>query len=753
MRPPSKQQNGNDQANTYYPHGKPTVFNMRVHNLNDSDAKRPRPDAGTRSRVRLRDRMKAFLPFLEKPISDVSEGEGACSNLDQHWIDLDLIRGWLETCERQHGHVCQLVKHNPNSPTCSPAWLIDVENLCLVRGKAEMQYFALSYVWGPSNSLACTEMANLELLQQRAALETTVRMPKTIAHAVQLTKLLGKRYLWADRFCIVQDNSPDKQAQLDGMGDIFAGASATIIAATGNDAEQGLTGIPGVTSSRNLFGRRDSEDDELDFDNGGGIDMYDSGDDDADSSIYYQSDDSFVAAMRSGSPTSVGRPGAGAWVGDTASGEDTDFPLIKSNVEILVEQARVLMKSAWYSRGWTFQEQMFSGRKIIFQDETVNWECSCAAWHEAQVQDAVEACHQEQQEKQAIAGRLPLNDTRWPDLRRFARLISLYNRRHLTYPEDIIDAFAGVISSLNETFAGGFVSGLPQMFFDSALLWQPHRPMQRRLKRGAREACLPSWSWVGWYGTLNSESWRSGYDYLRKNADEYQEGDSSVWQPASWHTTSTVNWSYVDDSGKLHGIDNSGHRYRGERFDSTQILPEGWTRHTCEESERSFFRHDCERVQEFWYPIPLRKETDPLGPHARARYLACTTRSAVLDVGETFHDDAAGECLCADLVDSQQSWVGVLRYPFAQWMGFEPTSSKHELIELSAGSVLNQETEAVSFEEWSRPGCPRQNGKYEFYNVMAIRRDGPTAYRVAVGRVEKTAWERLATQEVDVRLG
>jgi hypothetical protein len=125
----------------------------------------------------------------------------------------------------------------------------------------------------------------------------------------------------------------------------------------------------------------------------------------------------------------------------------------------------------------------------------------------------------------------------------------------------------------------------------------------------------------------------------------------------------------------------------------------------------------------------------------------------VLSIGETFHSDTTSKCLCADLVDSGKNWVGVLRYPFARWMGVEPTYSKHELIELSAGSVLDQETEAVSFDEWSRPGCLRQSGKYEFYNVMAIRWDGSTAYRLAVGRVEKTAWQRLATEEIGVTLG
>jgi hypothetical protein len=77
----------------------------------------------------------------------------------------------------------------------------------------------------------------------------------------------------------------------------------------------------------------------------------------------------------------------------------------------------------------------------------------------------------------------------------------------------------------------------------------------------------------------------------------------------------------------------------------------------------------------------------------------------------------------------------------------------HELIELSAGSVLDQETEEVSIDEWFRPECPRFTGKYEFYNVMAIKWDGSIAYRQAVGRVTKTAWERLANEDIEITLG
>ena len=63
------------------------------------------------------------------------------------------------------------------------------------------------------------------------------------------------------------------------------------------------------------------------------------------------------------------------------------------------------------------------------------------------------------------------------------------------------------------------MTGLPQMLFDSALLWQPYKPITRRTRKGEQEACLPSWSWVGWHGDISFPSWRSGYDYIRKNPE------------------------------------------------------------------------------------------------------------------------------------------------------------------------------------------------------------------------------------------
>lgn len=77
----------------------------------------------------------------------------------------------------------------------------------------------------------------------------------------------------------------------------------------------------------------------------------------------------------------------------------------------------------------------------------------------------------------------------WPDLYRYGRLVALFNIRHLRYQEDVLDVFAGVLSEVNRWFICGFISGLPQMFFDAALLWQPHLPMDGRIASCRRPPC------------------------------------------------------------------------------------------------------------------------------------------------------------------------------------------------------------------------------------------------------------------------
>lgn len=70
-----------------------------------------------------------------------------------------------------------------------------------------------------------------------------VSIPRTIADTISLLRKIGKRYLWVDCFCIIQDDDDDKQQHLPIMDSIYNQAGRVIIAATGSDAHAGLPGM------------------------------------------------------------------------------------------------------------------------------------------------------------------------------------------------------------------------------------------------------------------------------------------------------------------------------------------------------------------------------------------------------------------------------------------------------------------------------------------------------------------------------
>ena len=208
----------------------------------------------------LRDeKMNAFLPYVDKPGAveeKVTSQPVRLAEINKEWIDLDILRGWTSACDQYHGDVCRHIQDsNMPQPVKKPYWLIDVDSFCLVKACPQMEYLALSYVWGHSKAeSACALQENIDALQVPGALAgKLILMPKTVLHATHLTRLLGKNYLWVDRFCIVQnDGTGAKQVQLDAMGDIYAGAEAVIIAACGENADCGLHGIPSVSDRRYL---------------------------------------------------------------------------------------------------------------------------------------------------------------------------------------------------------------------------------------------------------------------------------------------------------------------------------------------------------------------------------------------------------------------------------------------------------------------------------------------------------------------
>ncbi|KAF2962899.1 hypothetical protein GQX73_g10681 [Xylaria multiplex] len=154
-----------------------------------------------------------------------------------------IICDWLQHCCHFHGNRC-------STPA---AWLlnsgihynfIDVELECVVTPLKDVQFVALSYVWGTVETLQALE-SNIDDLKRPGSLSISSSqiVPQTIRDAMRLCTLTRQRYLWVDRICIVQDDYKIKQQHLRAMAEIYAKAEFTIVAADGIDANHGLSGI------------------------------------------------------------------------------------------------------------------------------------------------------------------------------------------------------------------------------------------------------------------------------------------------------------------------------------------------------------------------------------------------------------------------------------------------------------------------------------------------------------------------------
>lgn len=138
-------------------------------------------------------------------------------------VDFKIISEWLDFCQSRHCITCN--SHRP-SPQRIRFVDCEAEPPVICTPSSTEKYFALSYVWGQKVS-DC--------------------WPRVVEDAIEVTRKLGYRYLWVDRYCIDQGNSEEKHFMIRQMATIYEGADLTIVAAAGNDSSYGL---PGVGSTR-----------------------------------------------------------------------------------------------------------------------------------------------------------------------------------------------------------------------------------------------------------------------------------------------------------------------------------------------------------------------------------------------------------------------------------------------------------------------------------------------------------------------
>jgi hypothetical protein len=173
--------------------------------------------------------------------------------IDPLWLDIPRVCLWPKCCDENHHGSCHSLSEWATIEPAPSIILIDVDHYHLVQVSQPKKYAALSYVWGKLPDILETTKNNFSLLQQVDALTSKhwgSRLPSTVRDAIYFTKLMGERYLWVDRLCIVQDDYEHKEEQLGIMSSIYANSYFTIVAADGDDANYGLRGVCTSSSSR-----------------------------------------------------------------------------------------------------------------------------------------------------------------------------------------------------------------------------------------------------------------------------------------------------------------------------------------------------------------------------------------------------------------------------------------------------------------------------------------------------------------------
>lgn len=416
--------------------------------------------------------------------------------------------------------------------------------------------------------------------------------------------------------------------------------------------------------------------------------------------------------------------------------------------------------SEYHDRAWTFQEHRMSARKIIFRNGELHWQCQCSVWHEEMICDAETDKYIDRRQNVIVAG--------FPDLDSLSDILSDFNTAELRYDEDALPAISGLLSVLSRSFTGGFLYGIPEMFFERGLGWTPQWDHTNIRRRTVSERCddnrlsqasLPSWSWVGWQGLVAPFTYGEA---ARINDRQHQIEETTPI--TEWYTSSSSS----DNPETRRRIRSTWFENRDMCKDYAKPLPPGWSRHDAHITETSgrdeprlypdgcgkyVFKHkDMPNTdRELWYypfPIPeIQSSTPPVMPE-QTSYLFCKTWKARL------WGRQASKGHTAQLYNSAGEEVGSLRLHHERSLSLFPREQP-EVVHGLPVDVIALYKSRVYWKTWdvARQKYDHPLQKEDLYIVLWVEWKDNVAYRLASGQVEADAWEKLSPQTIDLILG
>lgn len=619
--------------------------------------------------------------------------DGYARLMDVYKIDTTIIREWIDTCDRLHGPESQKIA--PLLPASKLDWLylIDLEKQCLVKVDTAQspRYIALSYVWGGVEMLKTTS-ENLENMLQPGALVDSQGMkgPKLARTIVDAMDVARK------------------------LGCPFFWTDCICIVQGPGQEE---------IDERTMFLNEMA-------------------------SIYANAYLTIVAAE--GADGNYGIPG----IGRCSEPRDTlcsqiRFPGHTLSLEPGDNLAPALygQGKTWSTRGWTFQESYLSRRLLIFTSivsfhcqghNSCEWDLTPHGRHSPWVNQRSLIC----------------NVPNWPDILHYLELVKAYSQKNLSFDDDILNAFAGVTTVLNQSFQSGFHYGLPEVFFDASLLWEPDwtnsTPPQLRKTQKLK---LPSWSWVRTKGSIQTRHWEVfAEDFYKDTSFEY-----------TYQLKPRVQWWKICSQGGTSKLIEYQH------FSNHVSMPPGWIPQIPPSNiwrSSIMYSHPLSPNTKYPHPFPFPKSAEAHLPDIEySSLLRCTANRGWLiksnKLKETSNSIYRKMYGTFNLCLSDGTWAGIL---FDDRLGqsFPRLSGERcEVIAIAEGRVPGMKYDS-SFPEWKAvqraffvgvPVSNEINFRYEFYSILWIGWVDGIAYRRGIGRVLKMVWEKMELEEIEVILG
>ncbi|ETS78651.1 hypothetical protein PFICI_08504 [Pestalotiopsis fici W106-1] len=624
--------------------------------------------------------------------------------LDPNWIDLGRLKAWAQHCDSAHGGTCHsLTEWADISPqSLAPLLLVDVDTHHLVEMdlsiSCKIKYAALSYVWGRLPDVLETTKANLADLKTPGAVNSA-------RYAISLP-----------------DTVRDAVALTKCLGLRYLWVDRLCI------VQDDMVSKPLQLAQMGA--------------------------------IYANSYVTLVAS--DGQDANYGFRGSVRGVSQPRHFEPPVLTYKQGRRSLIIEPVFELDydSTEWQRRGWTFQERTLSRRNLVFQEGRVFWECPGAVWTEEMAHNSEDGSgDQRWQRRKPSSYQLTMSS--WPDLLQYELLVRAYNTRILSFPSDGLNAFLGISTALSRSFRGGLLYGVPEYYFDIALLWIPFSPIHRRLVNGEPQSMLPSWSWVGWEGgNINLSILPQLTRHVGATFGSFPLEYVEIHPMVTWLKTNS-------DSGTQDKIDNGYHEAVLMKNDSTLTLPDGWSRTNVTKGRDlgTGFIHKSLPDTVFTWPLHIPEHPIEFSQIQWEPLLKFETTRAFLHIGSRIHRDWEGRNWNeATNAAVETASLYHIRGPSGDWAGMlysndfdRAPAADHERCEfvlVSRGITSKDHVgDHNGLEEWAQVPEIMDLSTYEFYNVLWIHRIDGIAYRRGLGRIWKDAWHLQLTEQTHVTLG